>query len=287
MAAGQTRLPFADPMNLPIIPYIKVVQTVLFFCKAIFMPGTRSFFAICFVAALLLLIFVPLAGGAFDARTVPDEAAQGFVVWRSFACAGCHTLNGLGGSYAPDLTRIYSARGEDYLRAFLVNPGAFHPNAIRVMPRLGLIVSETDHLLAFLKWVDDNTGAFPPRPINVSGGLPDSLAPLASASSVVASVPTDPVEAGHYWFSRPPANCATCHSLEPDVVIVGPSLAGVATRAASRVPGMSVSEYLRTSILDPGAFVVPSFPDAMARNLGEVLDDQQINDIITFLETLK
>ncbi len=252
-----------------------------------FMPGTRLFFAICFAAALLLVIVVPLAGGAFDVRTVSDDAAQGFAVWRAFNCAGCHTLSGLGGNYAPDLTRIYSARGEAYLRAFLVNPGAFHPDAIRIMPRFGLTVAETDHLLAFLRSVDENAGSFPPNPINVSGGLPESLAGTISASSAAPTIPTDPVEAGYYWFSRPPANCATCHSLEPGVVIVGPSLAGAATRAESRVAGMSASEYLRTSILDPGAFVVPGFPDAMARNLGEVLDDQQINDILAFLETLE
>lgn len=259
------------------------------------MPGTRLFFAICLTAALLLLVGIPLAGGVFDARAVPDDAARGFAVWRAFDCAGCHTLNGLGGVYAPDLSHIYGARGDAYLRAFLVNPGAFHPDASRIMPRFGLTVAETDHLLAFLKWVDDDAGSFPPRPIaslhpegiNVSGGLPESLAGAVSASSAAAAIPTDPVEAGHYWFSRPPANCATCHSLEPDVVIVGPSLDGVATRAASRVPGMSVEEYLRTSILDPGAFVVPGFPDAMARNLGEVLDDRQINDILAFLETLQ
>jgi nitric oxide reductase subunit C len=140
--------------------------------------------------------------------------------------------------------------------------------------------------MAFLQWVDANAGTFPPRLITVSGGLPESLSAPVSASSTANNAPTDPVAAGHYWFSRPPANCATCHSLEPDVVIVGPSLAGVATRAASRVPDMSAGEYLRTSILDPGAFVVPGFPDAMARNLGEVLDDQQINDILAFLESL-
>ena len=100
-------------------------------------------------------------------------------------------------------------------------------------------------------------------------------------------MPSDPVAAGHYWFSRPPANCATCHSLEPDVVIVGPSLAGVASRAGSRVAGLSAEQYLRTSILDPGAFVVPGFRDAMARNFGEVLNTDQINDIIAFLMTLE
>jgi nitric oxide reductase subunit C len=154
------------------------------------------------------------------------------------------------------------------------------------MPRFGLTVSETDSVLAFLQWVDSQVTTFPPRPIRVSGGLPESLsAPVPAAQSAASDIPTDPAQAGHYWFSRPPANCATCHSLQPDVIIVGPSLAGVAARAASRVPGLSAEQYLRQSILEPGAFVVPGFPDAMARNFGQVLDDQQVSDIIAFLLT--
>ena len=35
--------------------------------------------------------------------------------------------------------------------------------------------------------------------------------------------------------------CITCHSLEPDVVIVGPSQAGLATRAQTRVAGVSAT----------------------------------------------
>ena len=38
--------------------------------------------------------------------------------------------------------------------------------------------------------------------------------------------------------------CTTCHSLEPDVVIVGPSLAGVASRAGSRVSGLSRNNFV-------------------------------------------
>lgn len=250
------------------------------------MPGTRFFFALCFVLALALAVILPALGGLFQARPVSPDAAAGYAIWRAYDCAGCHTLDGQGGAYAPDLTHIYGARGETYLREFLINPGALHPGAIRIMPRFGLTVSETDSVLAFLQWVDGQVSDFPPRAINVSGGLPASAdVPAAAAQSAASDVPTDPAEAGHYWFSRPPANCATCHSLQPDVIIVGPSLAGVASRAPNRVPGLSAEQYLRQSILDPGAFVVPGFPDAMARNFGQVLDDQQINDIIAFLLT--
>src|SRR5690349_15915601 len=102
------------------------------------MPGTRVFFAFCLLVALALVVVLPALGGAFASHAIPDDAARGFSLWRAYDCAGCHTLGGQGGVYAPDLTRIYSARGEAYLREFLINPGAFHPNAIRLMPRLGL-----------------------------------------------------------------------------------------------------------------------------------------------------
>ncbi|MFN8562464.1 MAG: hypothetical protein U0703_12795 [Anaerolineae bacterium] len=59
-----------------------------------------------------------------------------------------------------------------------------------------MTVAETDHLLTFLQAVDSGAGAFPPKPINVSGGLPEGIAGAVSASSAAATVPTDPVEAG-------------------------------------------------------------------------------------------
>ena len=47
--------------------------------------------------------------------------------------------------------------------------------------------------------------------------------------------------------------CITCHSLEPDVVLVGPSHAGLAGRAGSYQEGVGAEEYLRQSITDPDA----------------------------------
>ncbi len=82
------------------------------------------------------------------------------------------------------------------------------------------------------------------------------------------------------------ASCRVCHSLRPDVVLVGPSFAGVAERAATRVPGMSAEEYLRQSIIDPNAYVVEGFPKGqMSPNLEQLLTKEQIEDLIAFLLT--
>jgi cytochrome c2 len=82
------------------------------------------------------------------------------------------------------------------------------------------------------------------------------------------------------------AGCRICHSLDEGATLVGPSFAGIATRAAERVPGMSAEEYLRQSILEPDAYVVEGFPSGqMVPNLGEILTEQQIDDLIAFLMT--
>lgn len=84
------------------------------------------------------------------------------------------------------------------------------------------------------------------------------------------------------------ASCQICHSLEPGKVLVGPSFAGVATRAADRVPGLTAEEYLRQSILEPDAYVVEGFPSGqMIPNLDEILTDEEIDDLVAFLLTLE
>jgi nitric oxide reductase subunit C len=83
------------------------------------------------------------------------------------------------------------------------------------------------------------------------------------------------------------AGCITCHSLTPDRVLVGPSMAGIGTRAGSRVGGVSAREYLRESIVDPDAYVVDGFqPGRMPSNWDEALSGREIDAIVEYLETL-
>ncbi|MBI5933464.1 MAG: hydrogenase iron-sulfur subunit [Chloroflexi bacterium] len=84
------------------------------------------------------------------------------------------------------------------------------------------------------------------------------------------------------------AGCRICHSLVKDERIIGPSFYGIANRAGARIPGMSAEEYLRQSILEPNAFVVPGFPEGqMIQTFGDLLTEEQIQDLIAFLMTLK
>ena len=82
--------------------------------------------------------------------------------------------------------------------------------------------------------------------------------------------------------------CITCHSLEPDVVIVGPSQAGLGTRAGTRVSGLSAEEYIRQSIIEPNAHIVEGFTEGvMYQNYGTDLTEDQINDIVAYTLTLE
>ena len=83
------------------------------------------------------------------------------------------------------------------------------------------------------------------------------------------------------------AGCVTCHSLEPDRVLVGPSLAGLGDRAGGAVPGQSARDYIRTSIVSPQAHIVEGFEGGrMPTNWGEVLTDGEIDALVDYLEGL-
>lgn len=86
--------------------------------------------------------------------------------------------------------------------------------------------------------------------------------------------------------------CSTCHTTAADAnVLLGPNLAGVAERAASRVPGQSALEYLRRSIRIHDEYVVEGFQSGMVRTIVgkdfvELLNEQQLADLLAYLLTL-
>jgi cytochrome c2 len=100
--------------------------------------------------------------------------------------------------------------------------------------------------------------------------------------------------------------CATCHRVDSTETLIGPGLitvanpahdpsqhehggaAAEATQEAQAEKTMDeVVDYIRTSIQQPGAFVVPGFPDLLMPQIyTQVLTEQQINDVIAYLLTL-
>jgi mono/diheme cytochrome c family protein len=109
---------------------------------------------------------------------------------------------------------------------------------------------------------------------------------LAACSGVGGSSPTltpDEQEGQAVYTLR----CAQCHALTPDTVVIGPSLAGIATRAASRVPGYDTQTYLETSILIPEEYLVEGFANTMPTNFGKELTSEEFAALVAYLMTLK
>ncbi len=84
-------------------------------------------------------------------------------------------------------------------------------------------------------------------------------------------------------------SCATCHAIEPgEETGVGPNLADIGSRAATVVEGQSAEQYLRTAITDPDAYLAGGYQEGiMYRQYEQVLTEQQIDDLVAYLLTLK
>ncbi len=95
---------------------------------------------------------------------------------------------------------------------------------------------------------------------------------------------TDPdVAAGKALFEKTVLEgnpgCVTCHSTEPGKTVVGPSLAGI---------GNQSEDFIRESIVNPDADVTEGFPaGTMPQDYGQKLSEEQINQLVKYLKTLK
>ena len=82
--------------------------------------------------------------------------------------------------------------------------------------------------------------------------------------------------------------CVTCHSIESGKTLVGPSLAGMAASASSKVAGKTAEEYLHESIVLPDAHVVDGFASGiMYQSYAKDLTEQEINDLVAYMLSLK
>jgi sulfur-oxidizing protein SoxX len=86
------------------------------------------------------------------------------------------------------------------------------------------------------------------------------------------------------------AGCSSCHKYDASkgVADKAPYTAGTATRAESRVPGLTAEEYIHESIVNPNAYVVEGFKEGdMYQNWAKELNEQQIADLVAYLLTEK
>ncbi|PRB82741.1 c-type cytochrome [Pseudomonas sp. MYb185] len=250
-----------------------------------------------------------------NADAITPQVTHGKDVWHKYNCINCHTLFGEGAYYAPDLTKITQHRGEAYLQAYMRDPSQFYDEQRhrRLMPQQNLSEEEITDLIQFLDWVSkvDNQG-WPPRPILVTGGFTavagsggaGDVATVQSGSTSVGVRPVSPdndIRAlGENVFRTAVPGCVACHSLAPGADGAGPSLAGVATRAELLVgaddyrgQASDIEGYLRESIVEPsahlssGGMYSANGVSFMPNTYGESLSEEEIEQLVAFLATLK
>lgn len=88
---------------------------------------------------------------------------------------------------------------------------------------------------------------------------------------------------GKQLFSQ---HCASCHAIEPDTVIVGPSLFALSERVANRDPNLTPEQYVDQSMRQPAAIIVPGYDDLMPSNIAKRLDGEEFDAIVAYVLSL-
>jgi len=133
--------------------------------RTTFLLGTLAFLVL--LAAMTTDSLRQVNAGRTPAVTA--QVAAGKEVWSRKNCNDCHTILGIGGYYAPDLTKVADGRDATWLQRFLADPQAAKPGT--TMPNQRLVQADVAGLIAFFDWVRRiDTNGWPPRPLAQFGG---------------------------------------------------------------------------------------------------------------------
>jgi len=101
-----------------------------------------------------------------------------------------------------------------------------------------------------------------------------------------ASTGASSEDRGKAAFFDPGVGCFLCHVVETSGGTRGPDLTHVATVVETRRQGMSARDYLKESLVNPGAYVVPTFDNIMPP-FGDRLSPEQLEDTLAYLMSLR
>ncbi len=239
---------------------------------------------------------------ALSAEMTPEELAQvgRQIVAGKGGCLICHSI-GSPGPRAPALegvgarssARVAGLTSEEYLRQSLVDPKAYVVEGYEpIMPEMdapptSLTEAEITAVIAYLQSLGGE--------ITVQVPTGEKLtASTEKASGSTAQTPATAEASPETLIAQ--LQCGICHvvpGVEGAQGQVGPSLAGIGERAATRVEGLLAEEYIRQSILDPNAFVVEECPTGpcpagvMPADFGQRMTEEQMEALVVFLASLK
>jgi len=249
------------------------------------------------VATILTLVILLVVGIGEPNRMAAEEASQkgksieeGALLFGEY-CKPCHgpQAKGIQG-LCPPLNDQFFFNGRLKEVGY---PGSLR-DYIKSTISGGRLVSTRPNLYAgaMPPWAQDFGGPLRPDQID---NIADYLLNFEKTAGQEMGMPTptpppnDPVARGKAIVLGK-GTCAGCHKIEGTSAAgaVGPELSKIGTTAATREPGKTAEQYIHESIVNPSAFVVPGFSDnIMPKTFGQMLTADEINDVVTYLSTLK
>src|SRR5512135_269103 len=180
--------------------------------KAIFIWGTVVS-AVIFLA--LTYDFHRKVGMQTHEMKLDERVVAGKWVWQKYNCNDCHTILGIGGYYAPDITKVAKYRDKAWLDKFLRDPEGVW-QAKRKMPNFHLSNTEVASLIAFMGWVSEiDTNDWPRKPMMAAA------APEVSGSGELRRKASE----GERLFVL--RGCQGCHTVNGVGGKVGPDLSHI------------------------------------------------------------
>ncbi len=200
-------------------------------------------------------------------KDLTEAVVRGKEIFDSNNCMGCHTILGEGAYYAPELSRVYTRRGPEWIKVFIRDPQAMFPGE-RKMTKYDFSEQQLDDLVAFFAWIDKiDLNGFPPEPIYKEE-------PQVIVKEVYVNAPqnaTAPVAA----VAQPEkfaALCISCHVVGGKGGNVGPALDGIGAKFDA--------DYLDKWLADPQSIrpgtTMPKMP----------MTDAERAEIVTYLSGL-
>ncbi len=177
------------------------------------------------------------------------QVAAGKWVWQKYNCNDCHTILGIGGYYAPDLTKVMSSQDPDWTKRFLRDPEKVWPVG-RKMPNLHLKDEEISNLVAFLTWVNSiDTNNWPPKPV-----------------AIATTTLSEQAKEGEELFKS--LGCRECHTIGGIGGHIGPDL----TKVGSRRDRQWIEEQIKDSKSHNPNSIMPSFAKLPGKDIKALAD---------------
>jgi len=130
--------------------------------RAFFLGGT-ILFSVIFIGLSVETVFTSMPAQT-NADQITDAVVRGKRIWDENNCMGCHTILGEGAYYAPELTRVYTRKGEAYIKTVMMSAEPWQPQG-RKMVAYNFSEDKADDLVAFFEWIDNmDLNGFPPEP---------------------------------------------------------------------------------------------------------------------------